>query len=720
MDIVYSAINMGGMYICFACCMIVAAQRPSYGQKYLLMTNVCAFIISVGDALEYFSDSEAAALASAKMAYLGKTHIMLFALLFVTGFTQVGMNKKLAWALECLNTGLLATVMSCDHHTLFYKSIDYKLLDNGRGFLILGKGLCFYIWAAEMLISIAAYCIIAVKAGIMKGGREAKIRSTLVFLAAIMPLVLLLLYMHGSTSYFDPTTLAITITAVCFLIAVMRYGLLDTVQLAKERVLEDTRDGLVIVDEKQTQVLYANPIARSLLPRLQNGSDSDIVDEIFGQQENILERDGHRYEIRISEVMGNGKGTHEPQAYIAWIFDMTFISQYTNEMIRLKEASEQASIAKTNFLAHMSHEIRTPMNTIVGYANLALKTKDVGIIHNYLHNIKEASATLLNLINEVLDISKIESGKMELVNINYSFADMIHELHSMMGAQAGKAGLALIFEVSENIPEWLLGDRVKLQEILTNLLNNGIKYTKAGSVVLRISMREHTDEHVMLHIEVEDTGVGIERKNYPLVFGKFEQFDRKRHYQVEGSGLGLSIVKSFVELMGGHITFESEYGKGTKFMADIWQGIGSCEESRRHSAEVYDENTQINCGRILVVDDNELNCDVAKGILNCLGMETDAVISARDCFTLLDEGRHYDMIFMDHMMPDMDGVEALHELRSRGGSTGSIPVVLLTANAVSGVREEMIKEGFDDYLSKPIDIDELRAILIRILGVAQS
>ena len=256
---------------------------------------------------------------------------------------------------------------------------------------------------------------------------------------------------------------------------------------------------------------------------------------------------------------------------------MTFIDQYTSEMIRLKEASEQASIAKTNFLAHMSHEIRTPMNAIVGYSNMALRSQDEQIIHNYLRNIKEASGTLLNLINEVLDISKIESGKMELVNVNYSFEELIHELRSMMGAQAGKAGLALIIEITDDIPQWLYGDRVKLQEILTNLLNNGIKYTRAGSVTLRIQVRERTQEHVMLHIEVEDTGIGIEQKNFPYVFGKFEQFDRKKNYQIEGSGLGLSIVKSFVEMMGGHITFESEYGKGTRFIADIWQGIGEKE-----------------------------------------------------------------------------------------------------------------------------------------------
>lgn len=708
------------MYICFACCMIVAAQRPSYGQKYLLMTNVCAFIITVGDALEFFAKTQEAALVATKMAYVGKMHIMLFALLFVTGFTQVGMNKKIAWALELYNTILLAAVMTCENHSLFYASISYKLLPGGRYILELEKGILFYAWAAEMLVGICGYCFIALKGGVLKGSKESKLRGTLIFMAALLPIVLLLIYMAGFFPDFDPTTLATTIMSVCFLVAIKRYGLLDAVQLAQERVLEDTKDGLIIVDDKQDKILYMNPVAMTLLPQLKDDRKDEVIEKLFSRQENVLDQNDRHYEIRISKVTGRAHGRENVQAYIAWIFDMTFINQYTSEMIRLKEASEQASIAKTNFLAHVSHEIRTPMNAIVGYSDMALRTKDTKDVNYYLRNIKEASNTLLDLINEILDISKIESGKMELVDVNYSFENMIHEISSMMGAQAGKAGLALIIEIEPDIPKWLYGDRVKLQEILTNLISNGIKYTKAGSVSLRIHMRERTEEHVMLHIEVEDTGIGIERKNFPLVFGKFEQFDNKKNYQIEGSGLGLSIVKSFVEMMGGHITFESEYGRGTKFMADIWQGIGHREKTDDKDIVPDDENIQIQPGRILVVDDNDLNCDVAKGILCCLGMQAEAVRSARECITLLEEGQRYDIIFMDHMMPEMDGVEALHEIRSKGGEIAATPIVLLTANAVSGVKEQMIEEGFDDFLSKPIDISELRGVLIRYLGVYQS
>ena len=270
MDLMYAIINMCGMYICFACCMIVAAERPSYGQKYLLMTNVCAFIITVGDALEFFAKTQDAALVATKMAYVGKMHIMLFALLFVTGFTQVGMNKKIAWALEFYNTILLAAVMTCENHSLFYASISYKLLPGGRYILELEKGFLFYAWAVEMLVGICGYCFIALKGGVLKGSKESKLRGTLIFMAALLPIVLLLIYMAGFFPDFDPTTLATTIMSVCFLVAIKRYGLLDAVQLAQERVLEDTKDGLIIVDDKQDKILYMNPVAMTLLPQLKS------------------------------------------------------------------------------------------------------------------------------------------------------------------------------------------------------------------------------------------------------------------------------------------------------------------------------------------------------------------------------------------------------------------------------------------------------------------
>ncbi len=720
MENIFGLIDLFGMAICFICCIVVIQEEASTNQKNLMMAYICGFLSTVANALEFYAHSEDGAITAVKVGYVGKCFIMIYILLFIAGFSRIKISKNLINIFSILNVFIIGSVMTCSRNSLFYSSIGHKVLENGRIVLILEKGILYYVWMIEFLFCLIFYGSIVIYElhRTPKNLKKVRLRLQLLIWAALAPMIMSVIFIFSNLlQNFDPTTFVIACAEVLILVDVKMYGLLDTMQLAQERVLEDTKDGLIVVDSKKREVIYCNPVAKSLLPELESEKPQKAIERIFMTKEKVFEQDGRHYEIRISDVKGDGE-RNEIQGYLAWIFDMTFINQYTNEMIRLKEASEEANRAKTNFLAHMSHEIRTPMNAIVGFSELALRNQDTQLVRGYLNNIKTASHTLLHLINEILDITKIESGKMELVNVNYRFPVMMEELRSMMGAQAGKAGLTLKMDIDDRIPECLFGDKVKLQEILTNLLNNSIKYTEEGSITLRIKLKERTGQHVMLHIEVEDTGIGIEEKNYAKVFGKFEQFDKKHNYRIEGSGLGLSIVKSFVEMMDGNITFESEYGEGTKFIIDLWQGIGMEEESQKEQKKL--EDVIINRGKVLVVDDNELNCEVAQGILNCLGIEADIIQSGRNCLLLLQAGKAYDMIFMDHMMPEMDGVETLHAIRHMGGIFERLPIVLLTANAVRGVREEMLAEGFDDFLSKPIDIEELQQVLIKYLGVREE
>lgn len=718
MDFIYGMIDMLGMAICFFCCVMTLKGEASKNQRNLMMAYICGFIISAGNVMEFYADSFDEAITAVKFGYIGKCYIMIFILLFVAGFSKIKISSFFTTFCCIYNTIMLGIVMTCDSHYLYYSTMEPVILESGRFIIIYGKGIFYYAWMIMFLFCVVFYgCIVTHEVlRTPKSEEKARTRLWLLILAAVAPILLAVALMCTHfLDNFDPSTLVVVIAEVLMLIDVKMFGLLDTIQLAQERVLEDTKDGLVVVDRKKREVLYSNSVAKGLLPELDSENPQKAIERIFMTKENVFEQDGRHYEIRLSEIKSNGRD--DIQGYLAWIFDMTFINQYTNEMIQLKEASEQASRAKTNFLAHMSHEIRTPMNAIVGYAELALRNQDTKQIQGYLKNIKTASHTLLHLINDILDITKIETGKMEVVNVNYRFDALIEELRSMLGAQAGKAGLMLRMDIDENIPRYLFGDKVKLQEILTNLINNAIKYTEEGSITVRVFLKERTEQHVMLYIEVEDTGIGIEEKNFAKVFGKFEQFDKKRNYQIEGSGLGLSIVKSFVEMMDGNITFESEYEKGTKFIINLWQGIGVEEKTEKGKQEIGE--VEINSGRVLVVDDNELNCDVAQGILSCLGIEADTIQSGRNCLSLLQAGRSYDIIFMDHMMPEMDGVETLHAIRHMGGIFKDIPIVLLTANAVSGVKDKMIEEGFDDYLSKPIDIEDLQRVLIKYLGIRE-
>lgn len=715
METFYKLFELFGMFISFVCCVEFLRVKSSDNQRNLLLTSLCGFIACVGNALEVYSTSPEEAMVAIKVAYIGKCYIMTFGVLFVSGYSSVKLPRKLFQFLGAVNTLVLASVMTCERHSLYYSSVECEIRPNGRAAMILGKGPLFYVWIGLLLLSALLYVIIAWRE-VRRGSRIAKMRMSLIFLAVASPMVVGIVFLILRPRYFDPASFTIVMSEICFLIAAERYGLLDTLELARERILEDTKDGVIVVDNTKSMILYANPVADRFVKRVSELNGELNFDLLHGANEFVYEFEEKHYEIRISEITQK-IGSNDIQGYIIWLFDMTFIDRYTNEMIRLREESEKANQAKTHFLAHMSHEIRTPMNSIVGYAEMALRSGDETLVHGYIRNIKESSRTLLHLINEILDISKIETGKMENVKVNYRFQKLIGELRTIMEAQAGKAELAFLMEIDDTIPEYLFGDRVKIQEIMTNLINNGLKYTREGSVTLRVWQKESEEKRVLLQIEVEDTGVGIKEEDYDKVFSKFERLDRQENYLVEGSGLGLSIVKGFVDMLGGTITFESIYGKGTKFIVNIWQEIGYEDASAEAEESTADEDIPINSGRVLIVDDNELNCDVASGIMELLGMRTQTVMSGFECLELLEKGERFDMIFMDHMMPGMDGLETMKKIRAMDDDIALLPIVLLTANAVTGVREEMLREGFDDFLSKPIDVDELRRILIRFLGV---
>lgn len=732
METLYRIFEISGMLISLACCAIVMRGKPSENQQKLLMTCIWGLTAAVGNVMEVFAASPEAAMVAIKVAYIGKCYIMTSGLMFVSGYSSVKLPKGLVTFLGAANTAVLVTVMSCEKHQLYYKSIDYEMRPNGRAAMLFTQGPFYFVWLGLLLFGAGVYVIIA-RREMKRGSRVAKLRMTAIFWAVAMPMVAAISFLIIKPVYFDPATLAITMAEICFLLAVKRYGLLDTMELAQERIIEDTRDGVVVIDNTKSMILYQNQVAQSLIRRMTQINGGFDLERFTREHERVYELDGRHYEFRVSEIR-RSEGSSEIQGYVVWIFDMTFIDEYTSEMIRLKEESEKANQAKTDFLANISHEIRTPMNSIVGCAELALKNQDEQIVHGYLKKIKKSSYILLHLINELIDITQIERGKIKSIKVNYSFTELADDIRHQMETLAGEAGLAFIVQLDSELPKYLYGDRVKVQEIIISLITNSIKYTKEGSVTLRARLKERADKRALINIEVEDTGIGISEAESEKVFAKFERIDRRKNNQVEGSGLGLSIAKSFVDMMDGTISYESEYGRGTRFIVDIWQELGKDEQDYGLDLPETDsaadseneksddaggkslENVVINSGHIMIVDDNMLNLDVASGIMELLGMSTRTAISGNECLELLEDGEKPDIIFMDHMMPEMDGLETMKKIRELEGSVATLPIVLLTANAIAGVKEQMLEEGFDDFLSKPIEIDELRRILIRFLG----
>ena len=395
-----------------------------------------------------------------------------------------------------------------------------------------------------------------------------------------------------------------------------------------------------------------------------------------------------------------------------------------DELIRAKQVAEEASRAKSDFLASMSHEIRTPINAILGMDEMIIREYDDPNLKQYALNIRNAGNTLLSIINDILDFSKIESGKMELIPVVYDLSLVMYDLVSMMKPRAESKGLTFMAHVNSNIPRGLYGDNIRLKQCILNLLTNAVKYTPKGSVMITADYENTLDGYIDLHIAVKDTGIGIKAEDMDRMFSPFERVDEEKNRTIEGTGLGISIVKRLLAMMGSELKVTSEYGRGSEFSFTVRQEVrddapmGDYEKSYIHSVETtetYHEQFTAPEARILIVDDIEMNLKVAAGLLKNTEIKIDTAISAKNAL-IHTEKKDYDVIFIDDRMPGMGGIEMLKELRSRKKNPNCTkPCIALTANAIAGARELYIKEGFEDYLSKPIDAAELEKTLLRYL-----
>ena len=389
-----------------------------------------------------------------------------------------------------------------------------------------------------------------------------------------------------------------------------------------------------------------------------------------------------------------------------------------------KKEIEELNQAENNFFSSMSHEIRTPINTIIGLNEITLRGDIPEDVAENARNIQGASKLLLTLINDILDISKIKSGKMEIVNAAYETGTLFSEIVNMIWVKAREKGLEFKLHVDPSIPSMLCGDEVRIKQILINLLNNAVKYTSEGSVTLSVRCERKSVNRVLVWYSVEDTGQGVKKENIPYIFDAFQRVDEEKNRHIEGTGLGLSIVQQLVKLMGGEISVNSVYTKGSKFIVSLEQDIVDNKElgtftlasrTRAKSDGPYRQSFEAPDAHILVVDDNDMNLMVVTKLLAETKIQIDTASSGAECLRLT-QSHHYDCILMDHMMPEMDGIECLHALREQpGGLCQDVPVVALTANAGSDNQLLYKKEGFSGYLAKPVGGALLEAAVLSVL-----
>ena len=389
-----------------------------------------------------------------------------------------------------------------------------------------------------------------------------------------------------------------------------------------------------------------------------------------------------------------------------------------------KKEIEELNRAENHFFSSMSHEIRTPINTIIGLNELILRKDIPDEVAENARNIQGASKLLLTLINDILDISKIKSGKMEVVNVSYETGALFSEIVNMIWIKAKEKGLEFKLHVDSSIPSMLCGDEVRIKQVLINLLNNAVKYTSEGSVTLSVRCERQAVNRVRVWYSVEDTGQGVRKENIPYIFNAFRRVDEEKNRYIEGTGLGLSIVRQLVELMGGEISVNSVYTKGSTFIVTLDQDIvdekelGTFTLASRvqvHDGEPYRQSFEAPDAHILIVDDNDMNLMVVSRLLSETRIQIDTASSGAECLKLT-QNHHYDCILMDHMMPEMDGIQCLHALRVQpAGLCQDVPVVALTANAGSDNQLLYRKEGFSGYLAKPVSGALLEAAVLSIL-----
>ena len=394
------------------------------------------------------------------------------------------------------------------------------------------------------------------------------------------------------------------------------------------------------------------------------------------------------------------------------------------QLVEMKcEEATAAAEAKSSFLANMSHEIRTPINAVLGMNEMILREAQETEIRGYAQNIQSAGTALLSLINDILDISKIESGKMELMPEKYQLGGLLYDIILVVQPRMEKKGLQLILDLDENIPNELYGDEVRIRQIITNILTNAVKYTEKGSVTLRVQMKKKDARHIVLLVSVKDTGIGI-KESKEVLFASFQRGRDLRAHHIEGTGLGLSITRQLLEMMGSDLEMESVYGKGSTFSFDLVQTVVSEEpmgnlndlyQKRLSQEQKYRESFTAKDAHVLVVDDNGMNLKVVASLLKQTLVQIDTAQDGAGCLEKCARN-HYDLILMDHLMPNMDGVEAFHRLRAdKQGINYRTPVIILTANAVAGMKQQYLDEGFNGFLSKPVQGPLLEETLRRYL-----
>ena len=812
-------IQLIGIMIPLVGCIALFKKEQSKVSMSLLLTSVGCFFINSGYLLMISAESADGAMLAMKLVYLANSVFYFSFTLFVATYLQLGTQKHRTvimaiWGgIEAL---FLLNLWSGDpFHVVF-------LIAEVRHFELLDITVMFTVPSVLYMIRNCMLCLMLVVGMLYTTIRmfRVKIKEEKYNLARLCGAQFVIaVALHISVLFrlpYDVVPILSSFSILAIVLGVIRGDFFYVTGRGKEWVIEHTENALVIID-KEYGFLEANPSAKRIFPELEYLGKNDRIPEMlikmFACVKCNVEIGGRKYTKEVIALEQDNKTV----GYSMILSDETEYFALMEQLEQEKERAEQANQAKSMFMSTMSHEIRTPMNAIVGMTDILLREDVPAHVREYLINIQSSGDALLTIINDILDFSKIEAGKMEIIEEEYEPMSSLHDLSMIFLNRIGDKPVELLYDITPELPMKLLGDRKRIRQVIINLMNNAIKFTESGSVKLEITTENNEDDQLMVTYRIIDTGMGIHPEDIDKLFGSFQQVDTQKNHYKEGTGLGLSISKQLVELMGGTIGVESEYGKGSCFYFTIPQkacseekaaairtekqsstvcgvfhdpqtreifhklaatyGVQTVEAShvltREKQADIVftddatlvmegqkicilqnpmrqnlsdrqavlinkplyslnfcqtingesirlESEKQVLCfvapdAKILIVDDHEMNLKVAKGLLAPLRVQIDTAENGLQAIEKI-KANTYDMVFMDHMMPVMDGVEATREIRKMEGKYfQDLPIIALSANATTEAQELFRQNGFFDFVPKPIKLKEICGCIRRWL-----
>ena len=686
-----------------------------YSLLYMLCTSM--LVSAYGYLLHLYATTEDGLLWTEMVVWAGRIFALVVAWRFCLSVCDCEFPKKVTITdhvcLAAVLTGLTTT-----KRTRFFFS-DFHVITKGDWHILqYHRGIGYYQYYIFVVCAMAFMIHRYVRAIRNAEDPDRKKQFRILLIATLFSPGMGLISLIPGCAY-DFNQIGFLASSVTMLIAMLKFNIGDIEQFTKDYMFNELSSGVIAAEDGGKGSFY-NKIALSIFPELETDT-AGVVERL-------------REVIRKGETINVNDNIYSPEektlankSTLLILTDSTKQYQHIKELEEQREIAETANRAKSDFLANMSHEIRTPINTVLGMDEMILRECKDDEIKDYATDIQSAGRSLLSIINDILDLSKIEAGKMEIIPGEYDVSSTINDVINMVRFRAADKGLDFNPEISSDIPSRLYGDDIRIRQILTNLLTNAVKYTNEGSVSFKVTVAENTGEDkesVLLHFEIEDTGMGIKPEDREKLFSEFERLDLEKNRSIEGTGLGIPITMKLLELMGSKLMVESEYGKGSCFSFDLRQKImddtpiGNFEESlRKHSLlqHTYNRSFVAPEANVFLVDDNSMNRKVFISLLKQTGIAIDETDNGDSAVTMASE-RYYDVIFMDHMMPGTDGVEAMKKIRAvKNGPCENTPIIVLTANAVVGAKEHYFEMGFDGFLSKPIAPDKLEEVLMHTL-----